>query len=49
MEKIRNVVLITIVLGFMVLGSMDCYKGSYRTGIASMLLGIVNGLLLLGD
>jgi len=50
MEKIRKVILVTIIVAFLLLGLIDCYRSSYKTGIASMLLGVVNGLLLLsGD
>jgi hypothetical protein len=43
----RRVVLLSIVLGFFVLGSMDLGHHHWRDGVASILLGIVNGLLLL--
>lgn len=34
------------VLAFVVLGILDLIHGAYRTGTASILLAVVNGLLL---
>lgn len=45
----RKGILILIVVGFCVLGLIDAGRGNLRAGVASILLGIVNGLLLYGE
>ena len=42
----RQLILKLIVAGFIVLGAIDLSKGNIKTGIATILLGIVNGLLI---
>ena len=44
----RQFILRAIVVGFIVIGALDLHVGNWRTGLASILLGIVNGLLLEG-
>lgn len=44
----RKIILGAIIGGFFMLGAIDFSKGNFRLGLASLLLGIVNGLLLEG-
>jgi len=46
---IRRYLLEGIVVSFVVIGTIDISHGNFRIGIASILLGIINGLLLTGD
>jgi hypothetical protein len=46
---IRNLLLKGIIVAFFAVGAIDIFRGDLRTGVASVLLGIVNGLLLWGD
>jgi hypothetical protein len=44
----RTAIVVAIVVLFVALGTTDLFAGSPRTGVASLLLGVANGLLLLG-
>ena len=43
----RKIILLLVVLGFLLIGVSDLFQGRYRTGIVSVLLGIVNLLVLI--
>ena len=45
---LRQFILRVLVVGFIVLGAIDLHARNWRMGLASILLGIVNGLLLEG-
>jgi hypothetical protein len=48
-KMFRQFILRAIVVGFIVIGTLDIHAGNWRTGLASIMLGLVNGLLLGGE
>jgi hypothetical protein len=43
---VRVWIVVAIVLLFLALGALDIATGNYKVGVASILLGVVNGLLV---
>lgn len=42
----RTLFVATALTGFVALAALDLTAGSYRTGVASIMLAVANGLLL---
>ena len=41
----RNYLIFNLMFTYLFLGTSDCWDGNWKTGIASLLLAAVNGLL----
>lgn len=46
MRLANNIIVVLIVVLFVALGVIKCIEDNWKIGIASILLGIVNGMLV---